>query len=138
MSVYFDASVIVSLFAQDGNSALAARKAAQLADTAVVSDLGGAEFASAIAKRVRMKDLTAKEAAAAFTAFDIWSATRAERVELTPQDVAACAALLRRLDSPVRTPDALHIAIVRRIGARLFTFDAKMKACARKEGIGIV
>jgi uncharacterized protein len=47
-------------------------------------------------------------------------------------------ALLRRLDLSIRTPDALHIAIVQRIGCRLLTFDTTMTGVARALGIELV
>jgi uncharacterized protein len=47
-------------------------------------------------------------------------------------------ALMRRLDLPIRTPDAIHIAMVQRIGCRLLTFDRSMAGVARTLGIELV
>jgi predicted nucleic acid-binding protein len=41
---------------------------------------------------------------------------------------------LRRLDLPLKTPDAIHIAIAQRVDATLVTFDWQMAAAARALG----
>jgi predicted nucleic acid-binding protein len=53
-----------------------------------------------------------------------------DNVETLSADIEAANAFLRRLDLPLRTSDALHIAICQRADASLATFDAKMKASA--------
>lgn len=40
-------------------------------------------------------------------------------------------------DTSLRTPDALHLAICRRLGAELLTFDQGMIAAARSLGVSI-
>lgn len=136
MSIYLDASILVALFADD---ALSERADAFLRSTApvtvLVSDFAGAELASAIARRVRMGELSADDARIAFANFDAWSARAAMRVETAPADVAAAAAFLRRLDLTLRTPDALNIAIAQRLSATLATFDIKMAASAAALGV---
>lgn len=101
----------------------------------LVSDFAGAELASAIARRVRMGELSADEARIAFANFDAWSARAAVRAETAPADVAAAAAFLRRMDLTLRTPDALNIAIAQRMNATLATFDAKMASSASALGM---
>ncbi len=56
---------------------------------------------------------------------------------MTSADVTRADALMRRLDLPLRTPDALHIAIAERVGATLATFDVKMAAAARVIGLPV-
>jgi predicted nucleic acid-binding protein len=56
---------------------------------------------------------------------------------MTPGDLAAATMFLRRLDLPLRTPDALHIAIAQRVGAMLVTFDRQMAASARTLGSAV-
>lgn len=136
MSIYLDASILVALFTNDALSERAdafLRNAAPV--TVLVSDFAGAEFASAIARRVRMGELSADEARIAFANFDAWNARAATRAETAPADMAAAAAFLRRLDLTLRTPDALNIAIAQRLGAALATFDIKMAASAAALGV---
>lgn len=138
VSVYLDTSVIVALFVVDPLNDRAETAMRNLHDQVIVSDLSGAEFASVIAQRVRTRDLSSSEAQAAFDNFDLWSSRYAQLVGMEGSDVSGGAALLRRLDLPLRTPDALHIAITRRIGCPLLTFDRAMEKAARALGVNIV
>ena len=136
MSIYLDASVLVALFTNDPLSSRAdafLRQAAPV--TVLVSDFAAAELASAIARRVRTRELTDDEARLAFATFDTWIGRAAVRAETTPPDVASATTFLRRLDLTLRTPDALNIAIAQRLRATLATFDIKMAACAMALGL---
>ena len=138
MSVYVDASVLVALFTND---ALAGRADTYLRThetVLIVSDFTAAEFASALARRVRMRDMKPQEARLVFASFDEWIARTAERLFSSSDDVASAATLLRRLDLPLRTPDAINLAIALRVGAQLLTFDKKMAASARTLGIVVI
>jgi predicted nucleic acid-binding protein len=103
-----------------------------------VSNLSTAEFSAVIARRVRTRDLRAEEARTAFANFDLWCGRHTRLVEINSSDVAGATALMRRLDFPLRTPDALHIAILQRCGCGLFTFDRTMAKVARALGVGLV
>ncbi len=138
MSVYLDASVLVALFTDD---ALAVRADAFLrthSPVLIVSDFAAAELASAIARQVRTRAIAAEDAPRAFSNFDAWIARATGRALTTSADVASAAAFLRRLDLPLRTPDALNIAIAQRVGADLLTFDDKMAASARALGTTVL
>jgi uncharacterized protein len=135
VSVYLDASVLMALFTEDPFSRRADGFLRRTASILIVSDFAAAEFASAIARQVRTRDIARRNARIAFSAFDTWMARVAQRVEIGPPDVTAAEAFLRRLDLNLRTPDAINIAIAQRIGAALFTFDTAMIKCARALGI---
>ena len=81
-----------------------------------------------------MKILEVAEARAAFTDFDLWRA-KTQAAVCAPADIAAAEIILRRLDPPLRTPDAIHIGVALRLGAVLATFDARMAASARSLGV---
>lgn len=138
MSVYLDASVLVALFTHDALSTKADKYLRKAAPILIVGDFAAAEFASAIARLVWMRELTRAEAQTAFSNFDSWTARAANRVETRASDIAAAAAHIRRLDLPLRTPDALNIAVAERFGAELATFDDKMAAAARALGLKVV
>jgi len=138
VSVYLDASVLVSLFANDALTARADAFLRTHPSILIVSDFAAAEFASAIARRVRMRILTADEARAAFSTFDAWTAGKAGWTQTTPADVASAAAFLRRLDLTLRAPDAINIAIAQRIEADLLTFDDQLAASARALGTTVL
>jgi predicted nucleic acid-binding protein len=133
--LYLDASVLVALFTEDPLSLRAeSLLCATMPVVVVVSDFAAAEFASALARRVRTGDIRPKDARTAFAKLDAWTAHVAERIDIAPADVTVAQSWLRRLDLTLRTPDALNIAIAQRAGAALATFDAGMAACARALG----
>ena len=135
MSVYLDVNVIVPLFILDLLNDRAERILRRLDDDLIVSDFSAAEFSSVIALRVRTRDLRAEEARTAFSNFDRWCALYTRRVEISTIDVSAASSLMRRLDLSLRTPDALHIAIVNRTSCKLLTFDRAMSRAARTLGV---
>jgi predicted nucleic acid-binding protein len=137
VSVYLDASVLVALFANDSLTARADTYLRANPSELVVSDFAAAEFASAFARRVRERLVTADEARSAFSTFDVWTARETAREQITGADVASAAAFIRRLDVALRTPDAIHIAAAQRIDAELLTFDKQMAASARALGVTV-
>jgi uncharacterized protein len=134
VSVYLDASVLVALFTNDPLTTRADQFLRANVPVLLVSDFAAAEFASALARRVRTGELIADEARAAFSNFDAWISRATQRVEICPADVSTAQAFLRRLDLTLRTPDALNIAIAQRNAAILATFDEKMASSARTLG----
>lgn len=138
MSLYLDASVVLALFVKDGHHARAMRLVEVESARLLISDFARAEFASGVSRWVRIGDLDERVARATLATFDAWTATHANGVTILSADVLAAAAYIRRLDLPLRTPDAIHIAIAQRQGARLATFDAKLADCARTLGVDVV
>jgi predicted nucleic acid-binding protein len=137
VSVYLDANVLVALFVPDTLSAKATAAVAALSDPIAVSDIAALEVASSIARLVRSRELTEREARAALSDFDAWAAPHA-RLEIEATDVAVATGFVRRFDINLHGADALHAAMAMRAGAVLLTFDAKMKANAKKVGVGVV
>ncbi len=103
----------------------------------LVSDFACAEFASVISRAVRTRELTKAEAKAIFRRFDVWKENRAQHIETETADVAAAEAFLRQLNVTLFAPDALHIAMAKRAGAVLATFDTKMAASAKNLGLDL-
>jgi uncharacterized protein len=137
VSVYLDASVLVPLFADDPFSNDATEFVRNQQDGIIVSDFAATEFASAMSRLVRNGDLTRNHALKAFTNFDTWLIQGAQRAPIDSADIVTAAALLRRLDTNLRAPDAIHLAVSRRLGAQLFTFDRKLAESAKKLGIAL-
>ena len=135
MKLYLDASVIVALFTEDALSAQADALLRSATDVSFISDFAAAEFASAVARKVRMDVLTDFGAREAFSDFDIWRTRSVERAETLPVDVAVAESFLRRLDLSLRTADAINIAIAQRLGATLATLDKRMAADAGVLGV---
>ena len=137
MNIYADASLLAAVIAPDAFNARARDFIDGQRPNLSISDFAAAEFASALARRVRTLDLTAARARDAFVAFDAWAAFRGRRLETTSADVARAEAFVRRLDLNLRTPDALHIAIAERHGAALATLDTRMADAARVLGLEV-
>jgi uncharacterized protein len=137
VSLYFDASVLVALFVIDPSSIRAETFLARSPDVFAVSDFGAAEFSSAVGRRVRMRDLTPDQGTLAFANFDTWITSTADWCETIPADIAAANRILRGLAVNLRTPDALHIAIARRLDATLVTFDRNMAIAGRALGFAV-
>ncbi|MEJ1969076.1 MAG: type II toxin-antitoxin system VapC family toxin [Rhizomicrobium sp.] len=135
MSVYLDASVLVALLTEDAFSAKADAYFRRGNLQLLLSDFAAAEFASVIARSVRMGQFAKQKARALFADLDDFRLSGVTSVETVPADIRGAEVLLRRLDLPLRAPDALHIAIAQRVGAELATFDGKMAASARALGI---
>ena len=130
MSVYLDASVIVPLFVQEKTSE------AVLAWMASV-DRAIAEVSSAMSYHVRRRNLDPDERDLAETKFNIWLDRAAAVREVEPEDVTACRFLLHR-HPRLRTPDALHLAIVQRLECDLATYDHDLADAARRDGVKVI
>jgi predicted nucleic acid-binding protein len=137
VNLYLDASVIVALLTTDILTSRAISYFRTHAPILIVSDFAAAEFASVIARRVRIREVTKPVARIAFAQLDAWMIRNTERAETTTADVMVAALALRRLDLTLRTADALNIAITQRIGATLMTFDEKMAASAKALGVAV-
>lgn len=136
MRLYLDASVLVPLFVEEPGTARA--RALIEGNVLLIGDFAAGEFSAAISRRTRTDEIPAADAAAIFAALDSWSSRAATRIELVGQDGPAAMELVRRFDLGLRTPDALHIAIARRIGAALATFDVRMAMAAQSLGVSVV
>ena len=104
MSVYLDASVLVPIFMQEQFTARAEQFLRSNPQILMISNFAAAEFASALARRVRTNELLAERARSAFTAFDTWTRSATERIDISAADVLTAEAFIRRLDLPLRTP----------------------------------
>jgi uncharacterized protein len=131
LRAYLDASFLVALFTNGVFSTRAAEFLRSEKPALLVSDFACAEFASAVAKRMRMGEFAMSDAQLIFSNFDAWTPRAVQHMNVSAADVKVAGAFLRRLDLTLRTPDALHIAMAQRAGATLLTFDKKMAAVAR-------
>lgn len=66
---------------------------------------------------------------------DDWIAATVPPIEVEGGDVREATALVRQFDLKLRAPDAVHIAICRRVEARLITLDTNLAHAARAVGL---
>lgn len=132
---YLDASALVSLFLPDIHTPTIRHYLRSEHPLLGVSDFAVAEFASAVARRMRIGEFTASRAAHALNVSDSWLAASAERLELDPVDIRVATTFVRRFELCLRAPDALHLAICRRLGLPLLTFDRNQAVAAVALGL---
>jgi len=136
MRRYLDTSLIVAaLVREPGTEAaktylLAASDEFLLASRWVVT-----EFSSALALKVRTGTITETEQAAALAMFRRFGASRLRLLDVESKDFDMAANLCDKITAPLRAGDALHLAVCKRTGARLATFDDGMAAAARQHGL---
>jgi len=137
LDYYLDASFLVALLTPEPFSDRAADFVRLNPAILTVSDFAAAEFAAAVGRRVRTKQKSARRGDEG----SLRLRSLAGPVRCSYRGLArrcrACHSFLRRLDLPLRTPDAIHIAAVQRIGATLVSFDLRMVANARALGVPV-
>ncbi len=136
MSTYLDASVVVPLFVDEDSTD---RMIAWLAGghPVILSDWTVAEVSSAMSHHVRRERLDPDERDAAETNLNAWLDLSVTPLGVDPEDVIEARALLHR-HPKLRTPDALHLAIVHRLGADLATYDEDLTEAAARDGVVVV
>jgi len=133
-----DTNALVSLLRSDAHGIRAPMLISHDWNTLTVSDLAGAEFPAAVARRVRTAGLGPDEANAMPAAFDALVGTVGERVAVTPAGIAGPAATFRRLDLPLRAMEAIHLALPARLGSSIGTLDQGMAAAGRVLSVAVV
>ena len=135
MSAYLDASVLLpTLIAEPTTGAIYDRLGANDQEL-LISDFAAAEVASALSRLVRMTLLTNTDASARLADFDAWRAAMSSPVEIVASDARLAYVYVRRFDLALRAPDALHLAVSRRLDLRLITLDRRLAAAARELGV---
>lgn len=135
MNIYLDASVIVPLFLEDPFTARAETVLRTPGLSPVISDWAVLEVSNVILRRVRMQALSEVEATRILADFDLWRSRSSLGAEMTATDVTEATLLVRRFDLLLRGPDAVHLAIARRLGGPLATFDERMATAAAALGL---
>ena len=132
MSLYLDTNILVSFFARDDFSERAEAFLAATRGPFVISDLTAVEFSAVIARQVRIRERSRREAAAIFTEFDTWCGDSVERVALASEHAVLAEQYLRRLNFALSAPDAIHIAVAHCTASFVATFDRQMAVAARR------
>jgi len=103
----------------------------------LISDFAAAEVASALSRLVRMALLTEADASARLADFDAWRAAMSLPVDIGATDARLAYIYVRRFDLGLRAPDALHLAIARRLDVPLVTLDRRLATAARELGVAV-
>jgi uncharacterized protein len=134
--IYLDTSLLIAaLCREDKSDAVHQWLADQPVGAMVISHWSIAEVASAVTMKQRMGLLTAANAA---DVFESWEHLQTQSLICQPvetEDFIEAAALVRRLTAPLRSGDALHLAVGARMGADIATLDKGMARAALEHGV---
>lgn len=133
MSVYLDTSVVIALFTTDQHSEQAEAWIMQ-GHELVVSHWVAAEFSSALSVQARQGRIARADVAVAERNFDTLVQDEFRLEVVASSDFIRARRLLVR-DGVLKAPDALHLAVVERLGCVLATFDDALARGARNLGI---
>jgi uncharacterized protein len=137
LSAYLDASVLLPTLIEEPASAAVDAYIENAGRELLISDFAAAEVASALSRLVRMGRLVEADAQRRLADFDAWRAAMSTIVDTHPADMRLANIYVRRFDPMLRAPDALHIAMARRLDASLTTLDRRLAAAARDFGVGV-
>lgn len=132
---YLDTSALLSLFIADAHTARMRRWLDADPPEVAISAFAMAEFGAVLGNRVRNREMAAQQARDMLDGFDRWLVAEAVVVAIEDSDHSFAAAIVRDTTLGLRAPDALHIAITRRLGTALLTFDTRQAEAARRLGI---
>jgi predicted nucleic acid-binding protein len=132
---YVDTSVLVAYYCPEPLSA-AAEEAIRGADSPAVSLLTEVEFCSALARKVRTRELDSEAAGRLLSIFRLHLEERRYRiVPVEAKEYVLACDWIARFSTPLRAVDALHLATAFSKGLRLITADKNLARSARHFGI---
>ena len=137
MRIYLDASVLIALLAEEPTSGAVRRFLRAHREDRLVSDFAAAEVASTISRLLRMRLLTEEEGSIRLADFDAWRAAATSAADVHAADARLAYIYVRRFDLGLRAPDALHLAIARRLDATLVTLDRRLAIAANQLGVAV-
>ena len=128
---YLDTSAILPYYRQEAKSGTIQDLLVSLAPPVMISSLTRVEFASALARWVRMGELTGSQADLVQTTFDqdIQSGLFSVRAVEASQYNLAEKWISKRTTS-IRTLDAIHLACSQRLGTIIITSDTMLANAA--------
>ena len=132
--IYLDTSVVVSAFLPDVHSTRVLAWLGGLTEAPGLSHWTVTEFSSAAAGQERRRQITADQRRVAEQGFDAWLLA-IEQSPVLRVDFEFARRMVRRDQAKVCAPDALHLAIASRLGARVATLDLGMAEAARDAGL---
>ena len=137
MRIYLDDSVLIALLAEEPKSGSVRRFLRAHREDRLISDFAAAEVASAISRLLRMRLLTEEEGSTRLADFDAWRAAATSAADMHAADARLAYVYVRRFDLGLRAPDALHLAITRRLDATLVTLDRRLVIAANQLGVAV-
>ena len=136
--MYLDTSVLVPYYAPESLS-LAAQRTVREDARPTVSDLVEVELFSALARKVRTREMLSPDAARIGQQFlDHLQAGLYTRLAVQRRHYETAREWLARFTLPLRAADALHLALADAEGLRLATADRDLSRSARSLGLSVL
>ena len=133
---YLDISFVTPYYLNESSSeAVASALDALPTGQLVVSDWTLAEFASVLARHVRMQALSQQSVETTLRLFVQDAHTAMRLVEPVRRDFTLARGMLMRPALGLRTPDALHLAIAANRNLTLYTLDKTLVRAAQAYGV---
>jgi uncharacterized protein len=137
LSAYLDTSVLLPMLIVEPTTEAVYEFLGGVNGELLISDFAAAEVASALSRLVRMTLLTEADASARLADFDAWRAAMTSTVDMQASDARLAYIYVRRFDLALRAPDALHLAVARRLDIALVTLDRRMAVAGRELGVAV-
>ena len=136
--MYVDTSVLVPYYCPEPMS-LVAQRTVRDDPRPAVSDLVEVELFSALARKVRMREMSSPDAARIGQQFlDHLHGGLYARLAVQRSHFAKAREWLARFTLPLRAADALHLALADGEGLRLATADQDLSRSARSLGLPVL
>lgn len=132
--LYLDTAVVLTLFVREPLSESVGSWLASRRQPLAFSDWGLTECAAALGIRIRRGELDADSAARAYRAITTFANESCELIACAGHHQTEAQKLLARFDLPLRSGDALHLAVSQHAQATLVTFDKQLIAAAKTVG----
>lgn len=135
--MYVDTSLLVPYYCPEALSRVAERTL-RGDPRPTVSDLVEIEFFSALARKVRAREMSVADATRTGERFlDHLQAGLYARIAVQRRHYEAARGWLARFTLPLRALDALHLALADREGLRLATADQDLSRSAKSLGVAV-
>lgn len=128
-------SVLVPLNVQEDNSAMTQAWFEAQNEHKITSDFALAEFNSAISRLVRNRTMSDLDAAEVRQDFQDWLSKSVASTKIQSVDIQSAAKFVCTALPKLLVPDAIHLAICKRLNCTLVTFDQDLLIIAKREGV---
>ena len=136
MRFYADSSLLVSAFTAEPASEKARAWLRDLPlGSLVTSSWCLIEIASALAIKARREEIDESAREPTFRSMEQMLRNGATLIALAESHFTSATSFIRSCDTPLRGPDALHLAIAQSAGAVVWTFDGGMADAGRALGL---
>ena len=135
--LYLDASAVVPLVVEEASSTAIARFTRARVAEFFLSNFASTEVVSALSRLRRKGDLDPLQVDLALDEFDQWRRSATTLVDVMTDDFTLADRYVRSFELKLRTPDAIHLAVAVRLGARLVTLDDRLAEAARSVGVAV-